>query len=156
MRFTDKFLKRLQNAYNSMTYTYQRRMHIVFSGEDLPSQKPRTLHSVGYNVVRKAGKLLDSDMTVSGVTNTNSMDPMIDYGHVILVGKKPTKSKLEVGDVILFYRRLDNNPRVLHRIVEIGEDKEGWYCQTRGDNTVWLDGKIRYNDVTGLLKAVVY
>jgi len=156
MRFTDPVLRKVQEAYNKMMYAYQRRMHIVFSGHDLPSQKPRMLHRKGYNAIRAFGKALDKRVTVSGVTNTKSMDPMIDKGHVILVGDKPGQRSLQVGDVILFHRKLDKNPRVLHRIIEIGKDEDGWYCITRGDNTVWIDGKIRYKEISGILVAVVY
>ena len=149
-------MEKLLGVYNRFLHASRRRLTLTISGQELPSPKPRMLHRAGYNKIYSLAKALDKRMTITGVTDTNSMEPVIDHGHLALITDKPRKEYLVVGDILLFYRRLDNSPRVLHRIIEIGDDEEGWYCITRGDNTVWIDGKIRYKDILGICVGVIY
>lgn len=149
-------MRKLVDAYNRWTYASRMRLKLIISAEELPSPKPRMLHRFGYNKIYSLAKGMSPTITITGVTNTNSMEPVIDAGHIALIEDKPNIQDLVVGDIVLFYRRLDKNPRVLHRIVLIGNDSKGWYCETRGDNTVWLDGKIRYQDILGICVAIIY
>jgi len=156
MIISDKFLKKMIDSFNSMLFVRRKRLNLTVSGQELPSPKPRSLHRFTYNKIYALAKGLSKTMTISSPTDTNSMEPVMDAGHLALIDDKTKVSDLIVGDIVLFYRKLDRSPRVLHRIIEIGTDSEGWFCYTRGDNTVWLDGKVRYEDIYGLCYGVLY
>lgn len=155
MIISNKYLRKLIDAYNRWLYTSRRRIKLITSAEEIPSPKPRMLHRVTYNKIYALAKGMSPTMTISGVTDTNSMEPVIDSGNLALIEDTPNIHDLIVGDIILFYRRLDK-ARVLHRIVNIGNDSQGWYCETRGDNTVWLDGRVRYHDILGICVGIIY
>lgn len=147
-------MQKLVDSYNIWLFVAKQKLKLVIEAEELASPKPRTLHKFGYNKIHKVAKSLSKTMTISGVLDTNSMEPVIDSGHLALIEDKPDKSDLIVGDIILF-RRIDNL-RVLHRIIEVGNDKSGWYCITLGDNVVVPDGKIRYKDILGICMGILY
>ena len=133
----------------------RRRIKLITSAEELPSPKPRMLHRVGYNKIYAMAKGMSSSITISGITPTNSMEPVIDDGHIALIEDVPNKKDLVVGDIILFYRRMDG-ARVLHRIIQIASDSKGFYCVCRGDNVVWYDDKIRYHEILGICIGIIY
>lgn len=92
------------------------------------------------------------------VTDTNSMDPLIDVGHNAILQKMTlTESRyLSVGDVICYYYS-DKYPSVMHRIKKLGADKYGRFFICQGDNNFFSDTKrIRPGDVQGVLVAVIY
>lgn len=156
MELSKSYVEFLVKHLNSILYKQGKKLKIVTEDEELPSQKPRTLHQFGYNKIRAFAKAFDEEWFVRGFMDTNSMEPSVDEGHIGIFSPPPNQEDLQVGDVILFYRRLDNSPSVMHRIYEIGEDDIGWYCITIGDNLVKNDGKTRYKDILGLLRIVVY
>ena len=156
MLFSEKYMDRLVEVLNKYLYASRRRLQLIRSSQELSSPKARTLHQFGYNKIYSMTKAFGSDWFIKGFTNTNSMEPWIDEGHVGIFSPVVNKKNLVVGDLPLFLRRQDSNPAVLHRIIEIGSDSQGWYCITRGDNVVWPDGKLRYDDIYGLLRAVIY
>lgn len=89
-------------------------------------------------------------------TDTNSMDPVIDAGsHAIEVVPK-NESQLEIGDIIS-YKSDYVDGTVIHRIVDMGQDANGWYCKTKGDNNPFEDpGKIRFDQIKRVLIAIIY
>jgi hypothetical protein len=97
-----------------------------------------------------------SDPQWATFTNTNSMDPVIDSGsHAIEIVPR-SASQLEVGDIVS-YKSDYVDGTVIHRIVDIGEDSQGWYCKTKGDNNPFEDpGKIRFDQIKRVLVAIIY
>lgn len=89
-------------------------------------------------------------------TNTNSMDPVIDSGaHAIeIVPKSP--DDIHIGDIISYESEYVDGV-IIHRVVDIGEDADGWYGRTKGDNNQLEDpGKIRFNQIKRILVAIIY
>ena len=156
MILSEKYVNRLVEVFNKYLHASRRRLQLITSAQELPSPKARTLHQFGYNKIYSMTKAFGSDWFIKGFRNTNSMEPLIDEGHVGIFSPPVNKKNLVVGDIPLFLRRRDSNLAVLHRIIKIGTDSQGWYCITRGDNVVWPDGKLRYEDIYGLLRAIVY
>jgi signal peptidase I len=95
------------------------------------------------------------NLTISGIGASKSMSPTFDYGHTLIL-QYPILSpeELNVGDIII-YEKGSNNP-VVHRMVEIGEDGEGWYCVTKGDNNMFTDRKVRFQQIKYLVVGVLY
>jgi len=87
--------------------------------------------------------------------DSNSMDPVFDAGsHAIQI--IPTdKSQVQVGDILSYQSPLGFV--MIHRVIEIGEDAEGWYAIVKGDNNPTPDPwKIRWDMVRRITVAVIY
>jgi hypothetical protein len=96
------------------------------------------------------------DAVWSTFTNTNSMDPIIDTGANGLEISPKSPSDINVGDIIS-YKPEGKNGLVIHRVVATGYDGEGWYARTKGDNNPTVDpGKVRFNQIHGVLIGVIY
>jgi uncharacterized protein (UPF0248 family) len=94
------------------------------------------------------------------VQNTNSMEPVIDFGNVaiLLAGSDEANQKImldfiKVGDIVI---REKDSKMVMHRIVKIGTDGKR-YFKTRGDNNYASDGGVfRDDDIKYLLAGIIY
>lgn len=86
--------------------------------------------------------------------DTNSMDPVFDRGANALQIVPKSVDDIEVGDIIS-YRRGERT--IIHRVVGKNIDGDGWYFIVKGDNNTEADeGKIRFEDVTRVVVAIVY
>ncbi len=65
-------------------------------------------------------------------------------------------NQIYVGDIIAFQPKKDSNELIVHRVIEIGYDSEGWYCITKGDNNPVDDGKIREWQVKFKTIMIIY
>ncbi|MBD3248866.1 hypothetical protein GF336_02360 [Candidatus Woesearchaeota archaeon] len=89
-------------------------------------------------------------------TDTNSMDPFIDAGANSFEIKPQSTEDINVGDVISYVPK-DRKDIIIHRVIETGEDELGWYAIVKGDNLSRADpGKIRFEQIKGLLVGVIY
>jgi len=96
------------------------------------------------------------DATWSSFVDTNSMDPIIDNGANGLEIKPSSSNDIRVGDIISFSSPLTEG-LIVHRVVEKGADNDGVYFQTKGDNNPSSDpGKVRFNEINGVLVGVIY
>ncbi len=87
-------------------------------------------------------------------TDTNSMDPVIDTGAnaLQLVPKSP--QDIILGDIISYQT---DKGVIIHRVVEIGQDNQGWYAITQGDNIAQKDPqKVRFGQVKRVLIGIIY
>ena len=97
---------------------------------------------------------LPGEIWLTTVADTKSMDPVVDAGHTALLTGDFDKDELLTGDVIVF--KLPDKS-VMHRIIEVGEDGEGKYYKTKGDNTYYPDPYvIRAENITHLLIGIIY
>ena len=75
-----------------------------------------------------------ADVVLSG-----SMEPTMPVGSLVFATEKPT-ADLTVGDVLLFHAPVDGRPKMMHRIVAIGHDRDGLLTvQTKGDHNTERD-----------------
>jgi len=89
-------------------------------------------------------------------TDTNSMDPVIDEGAHAIEVVPESADQIHVGDIVS-YKPENSGSTIIHRVVELGEDSEGWYCRMKGDNNPFEDpGKVRFSQVQRVLVAVIY
>lgn len=96
------------------------------------------------------------DASWASFTDTNSMDPFIDAGANSVEIKPESEEDIHVGDVISFRTEYADGI-IIHRVVEIGNDSDGNYFITRGDNTPTTDpGKRRFADINGVVVGVIY
>ena len=87
-------------------------------------------------------------------TNTNSMDPFIDEDSNAIEILPNNPNDINAGDVIS-YR--SSSGVIIHRVIEKGFDDLGIYYIVKGDNNSIRDPfKVRFNDVEGVVVAVIY
>jgi hypothetical protein len=89
-------------------------------------------------------------------TDTNSMDPLIDSNTNALEIVPKSPDQLKEGDIISYESEYATGT-IIHRIVEIGSDDQGWYCRTKGDNNNDVDpGNIRFSQIKRVLIGIIY
>ena len=96
------------------------------------------------------------DASWAKFTDTNSMDPIFDVESNTIEVKPENPDDLQVGDIISFWSTTIGTT-VIHRIVEIGEDSEGIYFVTKGDNNLYRDSeKVRFEHIKGVVVGIIY
>jgi len=96
------------------------------------------------------------DAEWAGFTDTNSMDPIVDTGANSFEIKPKSTENIHIGDIISYNSDYASGT-IIHRVVEISKDSEGWYCKVKGDNLSKPDkGKIRFNQIQGIIIGVIY
>lgn len=110
-------------------------------------------------------------LNVSGVSlgryaNSGSMIPTLDFGSNGLRIIPTNESDIHLGDIITFKKEecedSENNTSncteflVIHRVVKIGNDKNGTYFVTKGDNNFFKDKKIRFDDIKYITIGVLW
>lgn len=92
----------------------------------------------------------------AGFDDTNSMDPVIDKGANAIQIIPESTDDIHVGDIISYESEYADGV-IIHRVISIGSDEEGWYCIAKGDNNPSQDpGKIRFNQIKKVLVAIIY
>ena len=87
--------------------------------------------------------------------DTNSMDPVLDSGAHGLQRVPEHPDELHVGDIISFSRP-GTAGIVIHSIIAIGRDAEGWSSVPKRHTTPGSDGKVRFTQVHRVLVGVLY
>ena len=91
----------------------------------------------------------------SRFTDTNSMDPFLDYGSNGIEIVPRDISDIKIGDVISYAS--SEGGIVVHRVIEINEDENGKYLIVKGDNNPVPDTeKIRFSQIKGILVGIIY
>jgi hypothetical protein len=87
--------------------------------------------------------------------DTKSMDPVFDQGN-FAIQVIPKIEQLQLGDIIS-YRPKNKDFLIIHRIIEMGEDEEGWYVITKGDNNPKPDPeRVRADQVEKVVVGIIY
>lgn len=91
---------------------------------------------------------------------TNSMLPVLRDGHNSIEITPQSEEDIHIGDIISF-QYVDpltkQEDLVVHRVIDVGRDAEGWYALTKGDHNRSADpGVRRFDDVVGILVMLIY
>ncbi|MFT4309370.1 MAG: signal peptidase I [Candidatus Woesearchaeota archaeon] len=87
---------------------------------------------------------------------TKSMVPFLDSGSHAIQIRPENHEDLQVGDIIS-YKSSFVDGIVIHRIIEIGYDNNGWYAIAKGDNNNNPDPeRIRFSQIERVLVAIIY
>ncbi len=91
---------------------------------------------------------------LTGVQDTNSMDPTVDAGHTCLLTKAFKHEDLAVGDIVV--APIDGTS-IIHRIHKISVDSQGRKYTLKGDNNYRKDPyEFRDEHIQWLLLAIIY
>ena len=94
------------------------------------------------------------NVKIFSIADTNSMDGILDIGHNVIATDNFDKSKLVVGDIVIYQIY---TTKIVHRIVSIGEDENGRIYRCRGDNNVSIDPYyLRDLHIKYLVLGVIY
>jgi signal peptidase I len=98
--------------------------------------------------------ILLNNALLAKFTETGSMLPVLDGNTNALEIIPRNYTELQPGDIISY--KLDNKI-IIHRIIEIGLDDDGWYAYTKGDNNAEKDPEIvRFNQVQRVVVGILY
>lgn len=96
--------------------------------------------------------IINLPIVLASYTDTNSMDPLLDEGTTGLEIIPQSKDNIHVGDVVTYESGDDLIP---HRVIQIGEDDQGWYAVLKGDNSESYE-KVRFEQIKYVLIGVLY
>jgi|SRR3990167_3180676 len=155
IEISQKLLEKIKWALNESVREQNKRVEIIEEAKELPSPLPRL--SKNEKFIDELDKLLEKyypGSKIVGVTDTNSMEPLVDYGHSIVLIPFKEEEKLGIieGDIVWFHRISDDSPNVMHRVIR---KEEGWIV-TLGDNLVTNDGPTAYKNIKGYCGMIIY
>ncbi len=97
-----------------------------------------------------------SDASWASYTDTNSMDPILDFGANGLELIPESEDNLFVGDIVAYESKITSD-LIVHRIIEIKYDDEGKYFVLKGDNNKTSDPeKVRFSQIKYVLIGIIY
>lgn len=106
------------------------------------------------DIDRNAVLIQAADVTPALIGPTGSMRPILDEGTIVLELPVMKPEELYPGDIIIY--ELDGT-RIIHRIVALGYDTDGWYAIAKGDNNPEPDPeKIRFAQIRGVVGGIIY
>lgn len=109
------------------------------------------------NIILEEGRisLLVSNAVISGFGDTGSMLPTITSGANAIELVPSSPKDVGLGDMISYER--DDGLIIIHRVVALGYDTDGWYALVKGDNNASPDPSVvRFGQVRGVVVAVLY
>jgi signal peptidase I len=89
--------------------------------------------------------------SLSNYADSGSMLPVLDYESNGIRIVPSDAEQIEVGDIVTF-----SNENIVHRVIEKGEDEEGYWFITKGDNNDINDAKIRFQDIKYVTIGILY
>ncbi|RMD67515.1 hypothetical protein D6817_01395 [Candidatus Pacearchaeota archaeon] len=90
---------------------------------------------------------------VRGFADTGSMGAMFGKSAQGIFIPPKSADEINVGDIVSFRQK---GALIVHRVIEKGRDEQGVYFLTKGDASPAADGKIRFEQIEGLLVGVIY
>ena len=94
-----------------------------------------------------------ANATLSSYAPSGSMKPVLDVGMSGIRIVPENSDQIEVGDIVSFRF---GGKLIVHRVVEKGLDEEGIYFITQGDNNIFSDDKIRFEDIEYVTVGVIW
>ncbi len=116
----------------------------IFHRGGSTGEVPSPRNDIAWDDVVTNGRVIingiDLPIIKTTVQNTNSMEPLLDVGHTVIGSSAPKyMDDIKVGDIIVW-----GDGNIIHSVIEIGLDSEGWFCYTQGINITRPDGvKVR-------------
>lgn len=96
------------------------------------------------------------DPYLARFADTHSMEPLLDSKSTGIEIVPASSAEIKVGDVISYESKYSDDA-IIHRVVRIGEDSDGWFAVTKGDNNNDNDPeKVRFEQVKRVLVGLLY
>ena len=97
-----------------------------------------------------------ANATIGRIEGTNSMGAVLGKSSNAIMVRPQNADEIKEGDIIA-YQSGEAAGLVVHRTVEIGNDEQGWFAITKGDNSRNNDPeKVRFGQVRYIVVGIVY
>ena len=147
-----------------------------FEGIDYKNENMQKTEAKDYNLLKKTDKPSPSNKIEKGqifvfndeviikidapqwaiFTNTKSMDPVIDSTAKAIEVIPKSQEDIKIGDIVAYNSEYSDGI-IVHRVIDIGYDSNGWYAILKGDNNSYIDpGKIRFEQIKRVVVAIIY
>jgi hypothetical protein len=121
------------------------------------SSKPQPGDRVSYENIQTTNHDVDIEIenpVIVAVANTGSMLPTFGENANLIEIVPKSSSELKLGDIASYQ---NGNDVIVHRIVELGNDDQGWYAKFKGDNNPFNDpDKVRWSQMKRLVVGIIY
>jgi len=107
----------------------------------------------GIHVYENAVVIDIEGASLAKYASTGSMKPVLDDKSTGIRIQPKSSEQISVGDIVTFE---ENEELIVHRVIDKGEDSEGVYFITKGDNNDITDGKIRFEDIKYVTIGVLW
>lgn len=91
--------------------------------------------------------------SLSSYASTGSMKPVLDKDSNGIRIIPKSAEQIRIGDIVSFE---SDDDLIVHRVIEKGEDEEGDWFITQGDNNNVSDEKIRFKDIKYVTIGVIW
>lgn len=139
------------------SYEFPTNIYSAFTGNAIARPTPSD-HLTRTDIEVQTDKVIlgIKNAIVARFTPTSSMDPVFDEKANALEVVPANEDAISVGDIVA-YSNEHIDGTIIHRVIEVGEDTQGTYYITRGDNNARADPyKIRFDDIKSVVVAIVY
>jgi hypothetical protein len=149
---TGNVVEDLPEEQASTTTTTIPYSEVIGSERKSPSNRVEAEDLVLY---RNQVRIYMDDLHIAQFNDTNSMDPFIDEDAHAIQKDVTSKDDVFIGDIVAYED--SDGFLVLHRIVDISEDSEGWYAIFKGDNNAFVDyDKVRFEQLKYIVVGIFY
>jgi len=127
------------------------------SAEPLEKATPADWIKENQIKVTKENVVVDlQDAVWATFTDTHSMEPVLSANANALEIVPTSTDQIRVGDIASYESKLVDGT-IIHRVVEIGTDSQGWYAIFKGDNLSQPDPeKVRWEQIKRVVVAIIY
>jgi len=90
-----------------------------------------------------------------------SMWPTMQDKSAVIIEEVQPHDEIRVGDIVVFDNPEDSPYPIVHRVIKVGTDDQGWYAITTGDNTEetpeWVRSfnTLRRNEIWGKVRIYI-
>lgn len=97
-----------------------------------------------------------NDPYLARFADTHSMEPLLDSKSTGIEIVPVSSAEIKAGDVISYQSKYGEDT-IIHRVVQIGKDYDGWFAVAKGDNNQNNDPeKIRFDQIKRILVGLLY
>jgi hypothetical protein len=142
-----------------LTLDLEKPLFFSYSGLDKAQEKLSPSDRIKENQVHVFDDKIVLDVagaSWASFVDTNSMDPLFDAGANSLELPPKSPDDVKVGDVVS-YRSQETGDLIIHRVIAVGSDEDGVFYTLRGDNNGIADpGRVRFEDIHGVVVGILY
>lgn len=93
---------------------------------------------------------------IADIGDTHSLEPLIDKDTNVIEIIPESPRDIYLGDLVAYESEV-YNLTILHRVISVGKDEQGWFATMKGDNNLQPDPeKVRFSQVKSIVVGVVY
>lgn len=97
-----------------------------------------------------------SNYTLSSYSGTGSMIPLMDQNANGIEIPITDPTQVHIGDLITYTKRDNPNELIIHRVLKIQQDNNGFYYIMKGDNNNYDDDIVRFEQIKYKTVVILY